>query len=99
MHLILGAQGEEDLAVLVSMGFGEARARRALAQLARAGANTGDMVQAAMERMLADPEGAHDDAADEAGYEATSSNGAAGAQGEGGGPADDAPAQEVSERY
>ncbi len=79
------------------MGFGEARARRALAQLARAGASSGDAVQAAMERMLADPGGAHDDsAADEgAGDEEAASSSAAGGRGGGGGAAEGSPVQEV----
>ena len=88
----LWAQDEEDLARLLSMGFGEARARRALAHLAQAGASSGDTVQAAMERMLADPEGAHDESAAEGAVddEDTASSSAAGARGEG------PPAQEVS---
>ena len=95
-RVLSAAQDVEDLARLVSMGFGEARARRVLAHMAKVGgASSGDAVQAAMERMLADPEGARDDSAADEGNEDTASSSDAASRGGGRRPAEGPPAQEV----
>jgi hypothetical protein len=49
--VVIAQQEDADVAALVSMGFAEAPARRALEAVAAAG-NAPDPVQAAMERML-----------------------------------------------